>query len=42
MIVKFDDEAIKNLKKIDKKVAKKIFQKIEYLKDFPQITNIKN
>jgi mRNA interferase RelE/StbE len=41
MIVKLDDEAIKNLKKLDKNSATKIFQKIEKLKDFPEITNIK-
>ena len=29
MIVKLDDEAIKNLKKLDKNSATKIFQKIE-------------
>jgi len=41
MIIKLDDEAIKNLKKLDKNSATKIFQKIEKLKDFPKITNIK-
>lgn len=41
MIVKIDDKAIKDLSKIDKKVAVKVFSKIEKLEDFPRVANFK-
>lgn len=39
--IKIDDKAIKDLSKINKKDALKIFQKIENLKDFPKVANYK-
>ena len=41
MIVKLDDNAIKDLSKINKDIAINIFSKIEKLVNFPQGTNIK-
>ena len=41
MIVKIDDKAIKDLSKIHKNDAKKIFYKIENLEKFPQVPNLK-
>lgn len=41
MDVKIDDKAIKDLSKINKQDASKIFQKIESLKDFPKVANYK-
>jgi len=41
MIIKIDDNAIKELSKIDKSNANKILIKIETLEDFPKISNIK-
>ena len=41
MLVKLDDKAIKDLSKIDKNTAVKIFSKIENLKEFPQVSNLK-
>jgi len=41
MVVKLDDKAIKDLSKIDKSDALKIFSKIENLQDFPNIANLK-
>ncbi|SHO80557.1 RelE/StbE replicon stabilization toxin [hydrothermal vent metagenome] len=41
MIINIDDKAIKDLSKIDKKEAIKIFNKIETLENFPKIPNIK-
>jgi len=41
MKVIIDENAIKDLSKLDKKSAKKIFSKIEKLQNFPNITNIK-
>ncbi|RLA05988.1 MAG: type II toxin-antitoxin system RelE/ParE family toxin [Gammaproteobacteria bacterium] len=41
MNVKIDNKAIKDLTKIDKKIATTIVAKIEKLVDFPQIANIK-
>ena len=41
MNVKLDEKAIKDLSKIDKKTAQKIFSKIEKLVDFPEVSNIK-
>jgi mRNA interferase RelE/StbE len=39
--VKIDEKAIKDLSKIQKKDASKIFLKIEKLKDFPKVSNYK-
>jgi mRNA interferase RelE/StbE len=39
--VELDDKAIKDLSKIDKKIALNIFNKIKKLVDFPRVTNIK-
>jgi len=41
MIVKIDDKAIKDLSKINKPDAIKIFNKIERLEEFPKISNLK-
>ena len=41
MIVKIDDKAIKDLSKIHKVDARKIFSKIEVLEKFPQVPNLK-
>lgn len=41
MIVSLDDKAIKDLSKIDKPEALKIFSKIETLQDFPKVANLK-
>ncbi|MDM8568630.1 type II toxin-antitoxin system RelE/ParE family toxin [Thiotrichales bacterium HSG1] len=41
MIVKIDDKAIKDLSKMDKKLALKIFSKIEELEHFPRVSNFK-
>ena len=41
MLVELDDKAIKDLSKIDKQNALKIFSKIENLKDFPKVANFK-
>ena len=37
----FNDQAIKDLKKLDKQTSKHILKKIENLKNFPSITNTK-
>ena len=41
MNIIFNEQALKDLKKLDKKTAKYILNKIENLKNFPTITNIK-
>lgn len=41
MVVRLDEKAIKDLSKIDKQEAKKIFLKIENLEDFPKVANLK-
>ena len=41
MTVIIDDNAIKNLSKLDKTEAKKILSKISELEKFPQLPNIK-
>jgi len=41
MLVELDDKAIKDLSKIDKQNALKIFSKIENFKDFPKVANFK-
>jgi len=41
MIVKIDDKAIKDLSKINKPDAIKIFDKIEKLEEFPKVANLK-
>jgi len=41
MIVVIDDKAFKDLSKLDKKEASRLFEKIEALQDFPDIANIK-
>jgi len=41
MLVKLDDKAIKDLSKINKQDAIKIFSKIENLEEFPRIANLK-
>lgn len=41
MIVSLDDKAIKDLSKINKPEALKIFSKIEILQDFPKVANLK-
>ncbi len=41
MVVELDDKAIKDLSKINKVDALKIFVKIENLKDFPKVANLK-
>ena len=41
MIVHIDSKAIKDLSKILKSDAQKILSKIEYLKEFPCVPNIK-
>ncbi len=41
MAVKLDDKAVKDLSKINKIDALKIFAKIENLKDFPKVSNLK-
>jgi len=39
--VHLDEKALKDLSKIDKKEAAEILSKIETLKEFPNISNIK-
>lgn len=41
MTVVIDDKAFKDLSRIDKKEASRLFEKIEALQDFPDISNIK-
>jgi len=41
MNIIFRDEAIKDLKKLDKQSAKLLLKKIESLRNYPLITNIK-
>jgi len=41
MLVKLNDKAIKDLSKINKQDAIKIFLKIENLQDFPKVANLK-
>ena len=41
MNIIFTDNALKDLKKLDKQIAKNILKKIENLKDYPLTTNIK-
>ena len=41
MKIVFNDEALKDLKKLDKQIAKLILKKIENLKNYPIISNIK-
>jgi len=41
MNIIFTEQALKDLKKLDKKTAKYILNKIENLKNFPSITNTK-
>lgn len=41
MIVELTDKAIKDLSKINRQDGLKIFSKIENLKDFPQVANLK-
>ena len=41
MVVELTDKAIKDLSKINRQDALKIFSKIESLKDFPQVANLK-
>ncbi len=41
MTVKIDSKALKDLSKIHKQEVKKILSKIELLKNYPNITNIK-
>ncbi len=41
MTVVIDDKAFKDLSKLDKKEASRLFEKIEALQDFPNISNIK-
>ena len=41
MLVQLNDKAIKDLSKLDKKEAIKIFSKIENLEDFPKVANLK-
>ena len=41
MKIKFDDSAIKDLSKLNKKTSSKIISKIELLSNFPNSTNIK-
>ena len=41
MKIIFNDEALKDLKKLDKQIAKLILKKIENLKNYPIVSNIK-
>ena len=41
MKIIFNEEALKDLKKLDKQVAKFILKKIENLKNYPIVNNIK-
>lgn len=41
MRVELQESALKDLKKIDKKIAKDILLKIKNLEDYPDLTNIK-
>ncbi|MCF6269614.1 MAG: type II toxin-antitoxin system RelE/ParE family toxin [Melioribacteraceae bacterium] len=41
MKVVIDDKAIKDLSKIDKKFVINVFTKIEMLKNFPRVANLK-
>jgi len=41
MNIIFSDEAIKDLKKLDKQTAKYLIKKIESLRNYPLVTNIK-
>ena len=41
MVVKLNDQAIKDLSKLDKQEALKLFSKIENLQDFPKVANFK-
>ena len=41
MKIIFDEEALKDLKKLDKQISKFILKKIESLKNYPVISNIK-
>jgi len=41
MKILIDTKALKDLRKIDKTQAKKIFYKIESLTDFPEVPNLK-
>ena len=41
MLVNLNDKAIKDLSKIDKQDALKIFSKIENLQEFPKVANLK-
>jgi mRNA interferase RelE/StbE len=41
MTVLIDDKALKDLSKIQKQDAQKIFLKIELLEDYPDVANIK-
>lgn len=41
MVVTIDEKALKDLSKLGKKTASNLFEKIETLQDFPDISNIK-
>ena len=41
MKIIFDEEALKDLKKLDKQISKFILKKIESLKNYPVVSNIK-
>jgi len=41
MNIIFTDEAIKDLKNLDKQIAKLLLKKIENLRNYPLVTNIK-
>ena len=41
MNIVFEEKALKQLSKLDKKTANKIIEKIEQLKKYPYVTNIK-
>ncbi len=41
MKIIFDEEALKDLKKLDKQISKFILKKIESLKNYPVVINIK-
>ena len=41
MKIKLKESAYKDLKKLDKKIAKKILNSIKELQNFPNVTNIK-
>ena len=42
MIVEVNERAIKDLSKIDRQEAVKIFAKIEKLEEFPRVANLKS